>query len=229
MKPYIFVKRTLDFIFSLILLVLVSPIMLGAAIAIKLNSPGPVFFRQIRPGKNGNIFTVFKFRTMRVETEKDGRRFSDMERMTKTGSFLRKTGIDELLQLFNILRGEMSFIGPRPLLLQYLDYYTPGQMRRHEVTPGISGWAQVNGRKAIIWEEKFKLDVWYVDLISFWIDVKIFFITVWNVLNRKRINNSQGDTMPFTRVSSPGGHNEYKRSAARTKKRTRSHLTNVCS
>ena len=134
---------------------------------------------------------------MITETERDGRPLSDIERMTKVGSFLRKTSIDELPQLFNIIRGEMSFIGPRPLLIQYLNYYTPEQMRRHNVTPGISGWAQVNGRNAISWEEKFRLDVWYVDNQSFWLDLKIFFLTIYNVLTGKGINNSADNTMPF--------------------------------
>lgn len=197
MKPYIYVKRILDLIFAAILLVLLFPIMVVAALAIKLDSRGPVLFKQQRPGKDGKIFTVYKFRTMRVETEVNGRPLSDMERMTRVGALLRKTSIDELPQLFNILRGEMSFIGPRPLLVQYLDYYTPEQMRRHEVLPGLSGWAQVNGRNAISWEEKFRLDIWYVDHISFALDFKIFALTLWNVLTRKGINNSEKDTMPF--------------------------------
>lgn len=193
-----YIKRILDFVFAVILLIITSPIMLLAAIAIKLEDPkGPVLFKQKRPGKNAKIFTVYKFRTMRVETEKDGKPLTDMERMTKVGSFLRKTSIDELPQLFNIIRGEMSFIGPRPLLVQYLEFYTPEQMRRHEVTPGISGWAQVNGRNAISWEEKFKLDIWYVDNQSFLVDFKILFMTIYNVLSRKGINNSQRDTMPL--------------------------------
>jgi len=197
MKPYLKVKRILDFIFSLILLILTLPIMIISAIAIKIEDPkGPILFKQERPGKNAKIFTVYKFRTMRVETELKGRPLSDMERITKVGSFLRKTSIDELPQLFNILRGEMSFIGPRPLLVQYLEHYTPEQMRRHEVTPGISGWAQVNGRNAISWEEKFKYDVWYVDHISFKLDLKIFLLTIYNVLKSKDINNSNADTMP---------------------------------
>lgn len=196
-KPYLKIKKGLDLFFAAVLLTIASPIMLCAAAAIKLESKGPVLFRQERPGKNCKIFTVFKFRTMRTETEKDGKPLSDMERMTKVGAFLRKTSIDELPQLFNILRGEMSFIGPRPLLVQYLDYYTPEQMRRHEVTPGISGWAQVNGRNAISWEERFRLDVWYVDHVSFRLDAKIFIMTIWNVLRRKGINNSQTDTMPI--------------------------------
>lgn len=196
-KIYPKCKRFFDVLFAAILLILASPVMLLAFLAIKLSSPGPAVFKQPRPGKDCKIFTVFKFRTMRVETEKDGRPLSDMERMTKIGSFLRKTSIDELPQLLNILRGEMSFIGPRPLLVRYLDLYTPEQLRRHEVTPGISGWAQVNGRNTISWEEKFQLDVWYVDHISLGIDLKIVFLTVWNILNRKGINNSDGNTMPF--------------------------------
>lgn len=193
-----YIKRILDFIFAVVLLILLSPIMLLAAIAIKIEDPkGPVLFKQKRPGKNAKIFTVYKFRTMRVETEKDGRPLSDMERITKVGTFLRKTSIDELPQLFNIIRGEMSFIGPRPLLVEYLDYYTPEQMRRHEVMPGISGWAQVNGRNAISWEEKFKYDVWYVDNMSFLLDLKIVFMTIYNILKREGINNSKWDTMPL--------------------------------
>ncbi len=193
-----YIKRILDLVFAVILLILLSPIMLLAAIAIKIEDPkGPVLFKQKRPGKDTKIFTVYKFRTMRVETEKDGRPLSDMERITKVGAFLRKTSIDELPQLFNIIRGEMSFIGPRPLLVEYLDYYTPEQMRRHEVMPGISGWAQVNGRNAISWEEKFKYDVWYVDNMSFLLDLKIVFMTIYNILKREGINNSKWDTMPL--------------------------------
>jgi len=193
-----YIKRILDFVFAVVLLILLSPIMLLAAIAIKIEDPkGPVLFKQKRPGKDAKIFTVYKFRTMRVETERDGRPLSDMERITKVGAFLRKISIDELPQLFNIIRGEMSFIGPRPLLVEYLDYYTPEQMRRHEVMPGISGWAQVNGRNAISWEEKFKYDVWYVDNMSFLLDLKIVFMTIYNILKREGINNSKWDTMPL--------------------------------
>ncbi len=198
MKPYLIVKRMLDFVFAIILLVILSPLMLIAAMAIKIEDPkGPVLFKQQRPGKDTKIFKVYKFRTMKVETERNGRPLSDMERMTKVGYFLRKTSIDELPQLINILRGEMSFIGPRPLLVEYLEHYSPEQIRRHEVTPGISGWAQVNGRNAISWEEKFEHDVWYVDNQSFLLDLKIFFMTVYKVFNRQGINNSQADTMPF--------------------------------
>ncbi len=192
------IKRILDFIFATILLIVLSPIMLIAAIAIKLDDPkGSVLFKQKRPGKDAKIFEVYKFRTMKVETEQDGRKLSDMERLTKVGSLLRKTSIDELPQLFNIIRGEMSFIGPRPLLVEYLKYYSPEQMRRHEVTPGISGWAQVNGRNTINWERKFDYDIWYVDNQSFFLDLKIFWLTIYNVINKKGINNSEGETMPL--------------------------------
>jgi undecaprenyl phosphate N,N'-diacetylbacillosamine 1-phosphate transferase len=199
MRPYLIVKRSLDFVFAVILLIVLSPLMLLVAIAIKLDSRGPVFFKQERPGKGARIFTIYKFRTMSVETEKAGKPLSNIARMTKVGSFLRKTSIDELPQLFNILKGEMSFIGPRPLLVEYLEYYSSEQKRRHEVKPGISGWAQVNGRNAISWEEKFKYDIWYVNNQSLLLDIKILFLTVYNVLRRKGINNSLGDTMPFFR------------------------------
>ncbi|WP_042683479.1 sugar transferase [Anaerosalibacter massiliensis] len=193
-----YVKRILDFAFATILIIILLPIMIISIIAIKIEDPrGSILFKQKRPGKDAKIFEVYKFRTMKVESEHNGRKLSDMERMTKAGSILRKTSIDELPQLFNIVRGEMSFIGPRPLLVQYLEYYSPKQMRRHEVMPGISGWAQVNGRNTISWEEKFELDLWYVENQSFLVDFKIFCLTIYNVINRKDINNSQNDTMPL--------------------------------
>jgi undecaprenyl phosphate N,N'-diacetylbacillosamine 1-phosphate transferase len=197
MRPYFIIKRILDFVFALILLIVLSPVMLLAALAIKLDSKGSILFKQQRPGKDAKIFTIYKFRTMLVETEKGGKALSDFERMTKVGSFLRKTSIDELPQLINIIKGEMSFIGPRPLLVQYLEIYSSEQMRRHEVRPGITGWAQVNGRNAISWEEKFRYDVWYVDNLSILLDIRIVFLTIYNILARKDINNSLSDTMPF--------------------------------
>ncbi|OMD21912.1 sugar transferase [Paenibacillus odorifer] len=197
MKLYLIVKKTLDWITACFLIILSSPIMLAAAIAIMVGSKGPVLFRQKRPGKMGKIFTVYKFRTMSLETDQDGNLLPDILRMTRVGTFLRKCSIDELPQLFNILKGDMSFIGPRPLLVQYLIHYTPEQNRRHEVAPGISGWAQVNGRNTISWEEKFQYDVWYVDHISLKLDTKIVFKTIKNVLVREGINNSQDDTMPM--------------------------------
>lgn len=193
---YRFVKRLMDTCLALILLIIASPIMIMAAIAIKRDSKGPVLFKQARPGRQGLIFTVYKFRTMTLETDANGKLLPDMKRMTRLGSFLRKSSIDELPQLFNIVRGEMSFIGPRPLLVQYLEQYTPEQMRRHEVTPGISGWAQVNGRNTIGWDEKFQLDIWYVDHASLLLDLKIVFKTIQNVLRRSDINHSNGNTMP---------------------------------
>lgn len=162
--------------------------MLIAAIAIKIEDPrGPILFKQKRPGKDAKIFTVYKFRTMRVETEKDGRPLSDMERITKVGAFLRKTSIDELPQLFNIIRGEMSFIGPRPLLENYLPYYTEEEKKRHNVLPGITGWAQVNGRNLISWDDRLKLDIEYVDNISFLFDFKIFILTILKILKCENV------------------------------------------
>ncbi len=195
MKPYLVIKKIIDWITACLLIILTSPIMLAAIIAIKIGSKGPVLFRQKRPGKMGKVFTVYKFRTMSLETDQDGNLLPDILRMTKVGSFLRKCSIDELPQLFNILKGDMSFIGPRPLLVDYLDYYSTEELRRHEVTPGISGWAQVNGRNAITWDEKFKLDIWYVDHISALLDMKIVFKTILNVIRRTGINNSDATTM----------------------------------
>jgi len=193
---YRFIKRVLDFVIALAMLIVFSPLMLLACILIKSNNDGPILFKQKRPGKNGKIFTVYKFRTMSVHThDKDGRELSDFERMSKVGNLLRKTSVDELPQLINILKGEMSFIGPRPLLVEYLDLYTPEQMRRHEVSPGISGWAQANGRNTLTWEEKFEHDVYYVDNLSFSLDMKIFFMTIMNVLKQDGINSDNANTM----------------------------------
>lgn len=189
-------KRVADFILALAMLTALSPLMLAAAVLIKSNRDGPVFFRQERPGLNGKIFTLYKFRTMSVKThDENGRELADFERMTKIGNFLRKTSVDELPQLINIIRGDMSFIGPRPLLVEYLPLYTPEQMRRHNVRPGISGLAQINGRNAISWEEKFRLDVEYVDSISLKTDIHIFFKTITNVLKQDGINSAENNTM----------------------------------
>lgn len=189
-------KRVADFVLALAMLTVLSPLMVAAAILIKINRDGPVLFKQERPGLDGKIFTVYKFRTMSVRThDKSGRELADFERMTKVGSFLRKTSVDELPQLINILKGDMSFIGPRPLLTEYLELYTPEQMRRHEVRPGISGLAQVRGRNTISWEEKFRLDVEYVDSISLKTDIHIFFKTITNVLSQEGINSTDENTM----------------------------------
>lgn len=193
---YKYFKRIMDFVASLTALIILSPLMALSAVLVKISDGGSVFFKQRRPGKDGKIFTVYKFRTMSEKTEdENGRELSDVERMTKIGSFLRKTSLDELPQLFNVLKGDMSFIGPRPLLCEYLELYTPYQMRRHEVLPGISGLAQVNGRNAITWEEKFDYDVYYVDHMSFWLDLKIIFKTIKNTLKRADINCSDNNTM----------------------------------
>ena len=193
---YKYYKRIMDFVASLTALIILSPLMALSAVLVKISDGGSVIFKQRRPGKDGKIFTVYKFRTMSEKTEdENGRELSDVERMTKIGSFLRKTSLDELPQLFNVLKGDMSFIGPRPLLCEYLELYTPYQMRRHEVLPGISGLAQVNGRNAITWEEKFDYDVYYVDHMSFWLDLRILFKTIKNTLKRADINCSDNNTM----------------------------------
>lgn len=193
---YKYFKRIIEFVASLTALIILSPLMALSAVLVKISDGGSVLFKQRRPGKDGKIFTVYKFRTMSEKTEdENGRELSDVERMTKIGSFLRKTSLDELPQLFNVLKGDMSFIGPRPLLCEYLELYTPYQMRRHEVLPGISGLAQVNGRNAITWEEKFDYDVYYVDHMSFWLDLKIIFKTIKNTLKRADINCSDNNTM----------------------------------
>lgn len=189
-------KRVADFILALAMMTVLSPLAIVAAVLIKVNRDGPVLFRQERPGLDGRIFTLYKFRTMSVRTHDDnGRELADFERMSKIGSLLRKTSVDELPQLINIIKGDMSFIGPRPLLVEYLPLYTPEQNRRHEVRPGISGLAQVNGRNAISWEEKFRLDVEYVDNISLKTDIHIFFRTITNVLTQDGINSAENNTM----------------------------------
>ncbi len=189
------VKRALDFFSAAMALIALSPLMLVVSAAILMCDDGPVFFRQERPGKNCKVFTVYKFRTMKTQTVENGVELSDMERMTKVGKILRALSIDELPQLINVLKGEMSFIGPRPLLTEYIDRYNDYQMRRHEVLPGITGWAQVNGRNEITWDERFDLDVWYVDNMSLFLDFKIVFKTIYNILMRKGINSDKNVTM----------------------------------
>lgn len=190
------VKRALDLAAAFVLSIPAALLIGLCALAIKLESPGPVFFRQERPGKDGRIFRIYKLRTMIVETQRNGRALGDMERMTHSGRIMRACSLDELPQIWNILRGDMSFIGPRPLLVSYLPLYSPQQRRRHEVRPGISGWAQVNGRNRLSWEEKFELDVWYVDHVSLGLDMKIFWLTIRNVFRRDGINADGEDTMP---------------------------------
>lgn len=199
-----FGKRVLDVLFALFLLLPAALLVLPSMAVVKAQSPGPALFIQRRPGKGGKQFNLYKLRTMISQTERDGRPLSDMERVTGFGRVVRALSIDELPQLLNILKGDMSFIGPRPLLMQYLPLYTPFQARRHEVRPGISGWAQVNGRNALSWEEKFRLDVYYVDHVSLRMDLGVFWKTLVSVLARQGINQSEGDTMqPF--AGSEGG------------------------
>lgn len=195
MKRYLYIKKLLDLLFALLLLIITSPIIMLVAIAIKIESNGPVLFIQDRPGKDEKIFKIFKFRTMIDESDNVGKSLSNMERITKVGSFLRRTSLDELPQLFNILRGEMSFIGTRPLLVKYLELYNAEQRRRHEVVPGISGWAQVNGRNRLSWKEKFVLDVWYVDNMNFRLDFKIILLTIKQIFANKDINQNEKNTM----------------------------------
>jgi len=185
-----FVKRLLDFILALIALFFTWPLLLTLVILIRIKLGSPVFFRQIRPGLNGKPFKLYKFRTMNDERDSKGELLSDDRRLTSFGRFIRSTSLDELPQLWNMLKGDMSLVGPRPLLMQYLERYTPEQNRRHDVKPGMTGWAQVNGRNAISWQERFKLDAWYANNISFWLDVKIILLTVEAVVSRRDISSS---------------------------------------
>ena len=191
-----FFKRFLDFWISLFAIICISPILLVVTIWLHFANKGAgAFFFQERPGKDGKIFKVIKYKTMTDERDADGNLLPDEQRLTKVGKFVRSTSIDELPQLFNVLKGNMALIGPRPLLVQYLPLYSKEQARRHEVRPGISGWAQCHGRNAISWTEKFKLDVWYVDHVSLMTDLKVIFITIKNVLMRKDINSATAATM----------------------------------
>lgn len=182
------IKSVADRFVSAIALLVLSPILLIIAIAIYTRMGSPIFFTQSRPGKDGSIFTFYKFRTMTNDRDSDGNLLPDEQRLTALGQFLRKTSLDELPQLWNVLKGDMSFVGPRPLLVAYLNRYSPEQARRHEIKPGITGWAQINGRNAITWEEKFQLDVWYVDHWNLGLDLKILLLTVGKVLKQEGIS-----------------------------------------
>jgi sugar transferase EpsL len=188
-------KRLFDLLIALIGLLIVSPVLLVVAVLVRAVHGSPVLFGQKRPGLHGRPFRIFKFRTMTSARAADGSLLPDEQRLTPLGRFLRATSLDELPELFNILRGEMSLVGPRPLLMQYIERYSPEQARRHDVLPGITGWAQINGRNALTWEDKFHLDVWYVDHWSFWLDVKILFLTVWKVFKREGISQPGHATM----------------------------------
>jgi len=198
-----FLKRFFDFWISLVALIVISPILLVVTIWLHCANKGAgAFFFQERPGKNAKIFKVIKFKTMTDERDAEGNLLPDEVRLTKVGRFVRSTSIDELPQLWNVIKGDMSLIGPRPLLVQYLPLYSPEQARRHEVRPGITGWAQVNGRNSISWKQKFEYDVWYVDHLSFWLDVKIILLTIKKVFVREGISHEGMATMePFN------GHN----------------------
>jgi sugar transferase EpsL len=189
-------KRAMDLVGALAALVLLSPIVVVLCILVRSKLGSPVFFRQVRPGIEGRPFNMVKFRTMTDERCPDGALLPDDQRLTGLGAWLRSTSLDELPELFNVLKGDMSLVGPRPLLMDYLSLYNDRQARRHEVRPGITGWAQVNGRNALSWEEKFELDVWYVDNRSLWLDIKILFKTVLQVLKRDGISHGEDATMP---------------------------------
>lgn len=198
-----FFKRVFDFFISLIALICISPLLLIVMVWLHFANKGAgVFFTQDRPGKNAKIFKVIKFKTMTDERDADGKLLPDEKRLTKVGKFVRSTSIDELPQLINVLKGDMALIGPRPLLPKYLPLYSPEQARRHEVRPGISGWAQCHGRNAISWKEKFELDVWYVDHCTLWTDIRVIWITVMKVIKRSDINKEgEATTVAFN------GHN----------------------
>lgn len=198
-------KRAFDFIVSSIALIILSPIILITALLIRLNIGSPVVFKQQRPGLNGIPFYVYKYRSMSDERDENGELLSDDIRLTSFGKILRKLSLDELPQLWNVLKGDMSFVGPRPLLMEYISLYNQAQMRRHEVRPGITGLAQVNGRNAITWEEKFEYDVWYVDNRSFLLDVKILIMTVMKVFKSEGISQDGQATMTKFKGNSTSG------------------------
>lgn len=201
----LFFKRFIDFLLSLAAVICLSPFLLAVmALLYFANEGAGVFFLQERPGLKGKIFKVIKFKTMNEKRGEDGNLLPDLLRITKVGKFVRCTSLDELPQLFNVLKGDMALIGPRPLLKQYLSLYSKEQMRRHDVRPGISGWAQVNGRNNLSWTEKFKLDVWYVDHVSLALDVKIFFLTLMKVFRRESINSTETASKNITESNFDG-------------------------
>jgi lipopolysaccharide/colanic/teichoic acid biosynthesis glycosyltransferase len=193
-----FVKRVMDIIITLLVLIILSPVLLIIAVLVAVQNGFPILFKQERPGYQGEIFTIYKFRTMQNRLDGRGIPLPDAERLTKFGRFLRASSLDELPELINVLKGDMSIVGPRPLLVEYLPRYSPRQFRRHEVLPGITGWAQINGRNAISWQEKFDLDVWYVDHWSLWLDIKTIALSVVKVLRREGISQpGQATAEPF--------------------------------
>ncbi|NTW99248.1 MAG: sugar transferase [Geobacteraceae bacterium] len=191
------VKRLFDLLLTIPGTLVILPFLLVLALLVRLFHGSPLFFMQVRPGRHGKPFTMYKFRTMTDARDAAGNLLPDSERLTPLGRFLRATSLDEFPELINVLKGDMSLVGPRPLLMEYLPRYSPEQYRRHEVKPGMTGWAQINGRNAISWDEKFMLDVWYVDNWSLWLDIRILAITMLNVVLRKGINHNSTETMPF--------------------------------
>lgn len=198
-------KKFLDISFSCILLLIASPLLLITSILLVFANKGNPFYFQLRPGQLGKVFLLYKFKTMNEKKDSCGNLLPPKERLTKIGKFIRKTSIDEILQLLNVLKGDMSIVGPRPLRVEYIPLYSEHQARRHEVKPGITGWAQVKGRNSLSWEERFELDVWYVDNVSFALDLKILFLTIQSVLTRKGIN-AQGEKLmePFKGIKLNG-------------------------
>ena len=192
-----YIKRPFDLTLSALILFIGLPVYAILSILIYVKLGHPMLFRQQRPGLHGRPFTIYKFRTMTAAKDNDGNPLPDAQRLTPFGRFLRSSSLDELPELFNVLKGEMSLVGPRPLLMRYLPLYTPEQNRRHEVRPGITGWAQVNGRNALSWEEKFKLDVWYVDNQSFWLDIKIIYLTIVKIVKREDVNQQGQATVRY--------------------------------
>ncbi len=188
-------KRLFDIMLALILIVVFLPLYILVSVVILISMGRPILFRQLRPGLNSQVFGIYKFRTMTEKKYRYGELLPDEQRLVGVGRFIRSASLDELPQLFNVLKGDMSFVGPRPLLIEYLDKYNATQKRRHDVLPGITGWAQINGRNAISWEQKFELDVWYVDNISFWLDIEILWQTFLKVLRRNDISSTSSDTM----------------------------------
>ena len=196
MSPdYLVLKRLFELLLGGAMLVLLSPVLLLLALLVRVRLGAPVLFKQRRPGFEAKPFVMIKFRTMTDRRDDQGELLPDTQRLTRFGRFLRSTSLDELPELLNVVKGDMSFVGPRPLLLRYLERYTPQQMRRHEAKPGMTGWAQVNGRNAITWEQKFALDVWYVDHASLWLDLKIILLTLWKTLTREGISQPGQATM----------------------------------
>ncbi len=211
---YSVVKRCIDVVVAGVYLIVLSPALAVVAVVIWIQMGRPIFFKQIRPGYKGKPFEMVKFRTMSNKRDSQGNLLPDEQRLTSMGKVLRKTSLDEVPELINVLKGDMSLVGPRPLLMQYLERYTPEQARRHEVKPGMTGWAQVNGRNAISWEEKFTLDVWYVDNQSLWLDIKILAITIWKVFRREGISAQGEATMPeFMGTYKQEGYNEVQQGA----------------